>query len=143
MSAEDREAMLKEAITVVTQDRNREYGGPEDSFGLIANYWTVLFGIHITPVQVALALDLLKTARLQANPYHRDSWVDKAGYAACGLDVSMLAKVDAKPISPSPTIAEFQQMLKETGEFRTGKQRRQQSRIEETAGLEPGDGVQV
>lgn len=83
-----REEVLSDAIEIVTQDRNREYGGPEDSFGLIADYWTILFGIPVTATKVALAMDLLKTARLQSNPAHRDSWVDKAGYSACGYEVS-------------------------------------------------------
>jgi hypothetical protein len=33
-------------------------------------------------------LGLLKIARLRANPTHRDSWVDLAGYAACGYEVA-------------------------------------------------------
>jgi Domain of unknown function (DUF6378) len=83
-----REQVLTEAIRVVTQDRNLTYGGPERTFERIAAFWSVLFGWDVTPVQVALAMDLMKTARLMANPTHTDSWVDKAGYAACGAEVA-------------------------------------------------------
>lgn len=31
---------------------------------------------------------LLKIARLANNPEHMDSWVDLAGYAACGGEIS-------------------------------------------------------
>lgn len=86
MAAMDRQELLTEAIDVVTRDRNTEYGEPEDTFQKIAEYWSVLFGLRIESYQVALALDLLKTARLMSNPSHRDSWLDKAGYAACGYD---------------------------------------------------------
>lgn len=88
MSAEDREKLLIEAARVVTQDRNAQYGSPEDSFEIVAELWSTLFKIPVFPYQVALAQDLLKTARLMNNPGHRDSWVDKAGYAACGFDVA-------------------------------------------------------
>jgi hypothetical protein len=31
---------------------------------------------------------LMKIARLATNPAHEDSWVDLAGYAACGASVA-------------------------------------------------------
>jgi hypothetical protein len=38
---------------------------------------------------VAAMLALLKIARLQQSPNHRDSWVDLAGYAACGAECGL------------------------------------------------------
>ena len=92
----DRERLLQEAIDTITKDRNEEYGGPENSFKLIADFWNVYLdakrsntGImpSITPGDVALMMDLLKTARLIANPKHVDSVRDKAGYLGCYADV--------------------------------------------------------
>jgi hypothetical protein len=37
-------------------------------------------------------LDLMKTARLQNMPSHADSWIDKAGYAACGAETAGVEK---------------------------------------------------
>ena len=33
---------------------------------------------------------LLKIARLMSNPEHADSWIDGAGYLACGGEVATL-----------------------------------------------------
>jgi uncharacterized protein DUF6378 len=38
---------------------------------------------------VALCLGAMKIARLTAAPGHRDSWIDLAGYAACGAAVAV------------------------------------------------------
>lgn len=81
-----RVSILSEAATIVSKDRRDTYGNPEDSFKTIGQLWSVLFGIPIEGWQVALAMDLLKTARIMSNPTHRDSWVDKAGYSGCGAE---------------------------------------------------------
>jgi len=79
---------LDRALKIVTQDRNVTYGSPEDNFLRIAMLWAVMFPeVAWTPAKVALALDAVKTARLLNNEGHADSWIDKAGYAACGYEV--------------------------------------------------------
>lgn len=83
-----REEILAGARACVLQDRNRAYGGPEDSFSLIAGFWTVYLGQEVTAVQVAHMMALMKMARLTANPTHMDSYIDLAGYAACGAEVA-------------------------------------------------------
>jgi hypothetical protein len=96
MGAENRRAMLSEAAEIVAVDRASDYDEPEDSFQVIADFWTVHLGARklltdgavLDPIDVALMMDLLKTARLVTNPTHRDSWIDKAGYAACGYDIA-------------------------------------------------------
>jgi len=47
----------------------------------------------LKPHDVALMMALLKIARLKGNPIHGDSWVDLAGYAACGAESSELIRV--------------------------------------------------
>lgn len=90
-----RVALLEEAIKITTRDRNASYGNPEDNLANIAAYWnsyltqrapdaTVL--PHLNGQDVAHMMILMKLARLVANPGHRDSLVDIAGYAACGED---------------------------------------------------------
>lgn len=87
-----RASVLLEAIKIVTQDRNNTYGGPEDSFKTIANLWSAYTGHTYSTGDVAIFLSLLKIARLKNSPYHRDSWVDLAGYAACGAECSLKIK---------------------------------------------------
>lgn len=84
-----REQLLREAIGIVSNDRNKAYGNPEDNFKNIAVYWsqhlTASTGIEITvtALDVAHMNILQKMARLSTNPTHHDSTVDVAGYAAC------------------------------------------------------------
>lgn len=83
----ERERLLRDANIIVTKDRASTHGNAEDSFATIANFWSTYLGHDITSTQVAVMMTLMKIARIQLNPNHRDSWVDVAGYAACGWEV--------------------------------------------------------
>lgn len=84
--------VLNSAKEIVDGPRNNDYGEPEDSFKLIAQFWnTYLLDkynfIDIQGHDVAIMLVLLKIARLsKSGGSHIDSWVDVAGYAACGYE---------------------------------------------------------
>jgi hypothetical protein len=75
------EDMLLEAARTV-ELRGRVYGSPKPNMAAAARLWSVVIGIEVTPVQVALCLIQLKIARLLETPTHGDSAVDIAGYAA-------------------------------------------------------------
>lgn len=84
--------ILDEAKRIVTQDRNRQYGPPEDLFAAIGMIW---LGLDLArgdrarnAVDVGLYLAALKLARASANPGHRDSFVDGAGYLACAGEIA-------------------------------------------------------
>ena len=70
----------------VLRDRNNEYGGPEDCFGVIANFWSVYLGRKVYPHDVAMMMSLLKIARIKVNKGYADGYIDLAGYAACGAE---------------------------------------------------------
>lgn len=74
------ENILQEADRLTSGDRRKQYGHPRDQFGRLAKLWSVVLGVEITPMQVALCLIQLKVSR-QMNGHHRDSLVDIAGYA--------------------------------------------------------------
>ena len=76
------ESILEEAERIVNGPRHEEYGGVRESFERIAAKWSVTFGVPITAEQVALAMIDLKTVRALQG-FHRDSFVDIAGYARC------------------------------------------------------------
>ena len=89
--------ILDKAKSCVCQDRNREYGEPEDGFKLIADLWEPVIqascvtpgaDVRVGPDTVALLMALLKVARAAQNPGHLDNWVDLAGYAACGGEIA-------------------------------------------------------
>lgn len=84
-----RESVLNEANSIVNGARAQQYGGPEDSFNTIAALWSAYTGGTYAAADVAIMLALLKVARLKNSPDHRDSWVDLAGYAACGAECGL------------------------------------------------------
>ena len=77
--------------------RSSSYGSPEDNFRRIANLWNAHYensldrtdcAEYFNASDVAIMLGLVKVARLESNPNHADSWIDLAGYAGCGAEVS-------------------------------------------------------
>lgn len=83
-----RAAVLDVARQAVTQDRAATHGELESSFAFIAAIWSVRLGVEVTPAQVAILMIDLKTVRAWGNPGYGDNWVDIAGYAACGGELS-------------------------------------------------------
>lgn len=91
-----RSECLKAAESAVNGERDEKYGKPESNFGTIAILWTTYFDRVskgrpykiFESCDVAAMLALVKIARLSQTPDHADSWVDLAGYAACGAEVS-------------------------------------------------------
>lgn len=86
MTRENRVHVLTEAGEAVNGARNEDYGEPFNDFMRVSQMWTAAFDHYFTPEDVAKALILLKVGRLSHTPSHFDSWVDIAGYAACGWD---------------------------------------------------------
>lgn len=90
-----REQVLEAAIKMVNGGREQDYGSVENNFARIANFWTAYLqnrgfpSLILTGTDVALMMVMFKMARLQATPVHRDSWVDMAGYAACGAGLNL------------------------------------------------------
>jgi hypothetical protein len=84
-----RSSILNEANGIVNGARANVYGGPEDSFKTIGQLWGVYLNKVINPADVAAMLALMKVARIRQSPNHRDSWVDIAGYAACGAECGL------------------------------------------------------
>ena len=71
----------------ICEARGEHYGDPYVDFMKIAHLWDLVFDtdLPISPQQVALAMILLKIARITQNPghYHKDSILDVIGYAFC------------------------------------------------------------
>ena len=90
----NREMCLDEAKKCVCTDRNQQYGEPEQNFAVIARLWQTYLQaalksdkIEILPSDVATMMVLFKVGRVApAYPKKADSFVDMAGYAACGCE---------------------------------------------------------
>lgn len=91
--------VLEKAIAAVA-NREIQYDDPIDNFRRIARLWNAhLYNRYeqieayrippLDPADVALMMDLVKTARLEFDPANLDSWVDKAGYSACGASCTV------------------------------------------------------
>lgn len=80
---------LREAAMIISSDRNKSYGGPEENFDRIAKLWTMLFGVEFSHEDVAMAMIAVKMARYmnRDSGFQRDTWIDIAGYAGCGYEV--------------------------------------------------------
>lgn len=104
-----RRQLLLDAADTIDGDRNDTYGGPESSFKAIATMWSAYlesrgFCQHrpfadrenppiIYPHDVAAMMAMLKIARIATTSgKHKDSWLDLAGYAACGWEVAKLSE---------------------------------------------------
>ena len=83
----DKVEALREAISAV-EERGESYGDVRQNHQRIADLWSVVLGRTVTPEQVVLCMTCLKVARLIETPDHEDSWVDIAGYGACGAEVA-------------------------------------------------------
>lgn len=76
-----RSETLDKAKACVCGQRENEYGSPEDNFTAIAGFWSVYN-------DVAMMMALLKIARIRTGTATDDSYVDLAGYAACGAEIN-------------------------------------------------------
>lgn len=75
--------VLEEADSLARgTDRNDGYDHPRHNFNKIASGWSTIFGVAVTPRQVAHAMIWLKVVR-DAHAPKRDNLVDIAGYARC------------------------------------------------------------
>ena len=89
-----REEFLERVKSIVCTDRNRQYGEPEDNFTVIANLWCDYLqsaGVKIDflePYDVAMMMVLFKVGRAATaqNRPMEDTFLDIAGYAACGAE---------------------------------------------------------
>ena len=92
-----RASILNEAKRCVCGQREQDYGSPENNFRLIASLWEPYIrtrcvkdgaDVSIRPEDVAMLMALLKIARICSGTGTADSFVDLAGYTACGGEIA-------------------------------------------------------
>ena len=94
----DRKQILDEAAKCVCGDRDEQYGSPENSFAVIADLWNTYINARryfkgfsrdcLEASDVAAMMTLFKMARVATGQNKADNWIDAAGYAACGGEVT-------------------------------------------------------
>ena len=85
--------VLRRAEECVCGQREQDYGTPEDNFSMIGELWETYLNrgclandgrVHLDASDVAMMMALLKIARIATGTGTADSFIDLAGYAACG-----------------------------------------------------------
>lgn len=89
-----RDDILRRAAECVSGQREQDYGKPEDNFATIAELWTAYAGYPFEAVDVAMMMALLKIARISGGHGSEDSFVDLAGYAACGGEIFAKQRIE-------------------------------------------------
>lgn len=92
-----RAEILDAAKKIVTGDREKQYGSPEDNFAAVAQMWEVYLrsqcvgegaDVCVAPEDVAMMMVLLKVGRLMTGDYLADNYVDICGYVACAGEIA-------------------------------------------------------
>lgn len=87
--------ILEEVDKIINGERQDMYGNPEDSFELIAHYWTTYVSAAFEkgecypifePHDVAVMMTLFKIARMSGQKPCRDNSRDAIGYLAIDAD---------------------------------------------------------
>lgn len=83
---------LDEAKKTICKDRMDQYGKPEDSFKIIADFWNIylknknILHSDMGSIDVAHMMTLFKISRMLGQKPHRDNYVDGCGYLAIAAD---------------------------------------------------------
>lgn len=92
-----RAEILDAAKKIVTGDREKQYGKPEDNFAVIARFWEVylnhrcvdaMSGLILNPDDVAMLMALMKVARIMTGTFKEDSYIDACGYLSCAAEIA-------------------------------------------------------
>lgn len=92
-----RAEILDAAKKIVTGDREKQYGSPENNFAVIARFWKVYLSercvgggaeVTLNPDDVAMLMTLMKVARIMTGTFKGDSYIDACGYLACAAEIA-------------------------------------------------------
>lgn len=83
---------LSQADKTISGERQDTYGSPENSFEIIAEYWTTYLknkkdsSSRLNAHDVTVMMTLFKLARISGQKWHRDNVIDAQGYLAILAD---------------------------------------------------------
>ena len=92
-----RAEILDAAKKIVTGEREKQYGSPEDNFAVVARFWEVYLSercvgggaeVTLNPDDVAMLMTLMKVARIMTGTFKGDSYIDACGYLACAAEIA-------------------------------------------------------
>ena len=83
----DTSKFLKEADTIVSGQRHKDYGDKTDNHKNIAKLWSAYKDTEITAHDVAIMMCLLKIARTKLGEVSEDTYIDMAAYGAIAGEI--------------------------------------------------------
>lgn len=84
----ERTELLEKAAEIINGERNERYGSAKQNHEYIAKMWSIYLKTHIDPLDVVWMMILMKAARAINDPNYLDNYIDTAGYAAIGGELS-------------------------------------------------------
>jgi hypothetical protein len=99
-----RSEFLAKVESAVCGARNESYDDAATNFARIATIANIVLGKKLSEpldsVDVALFSLCIKMGRLAFDPRHWDSWLDTAGYSACGAGIIMQEIASLRELEP-------------------------------------------
>lgn len=88
-----RKEILEETAKCILQDRNNQYGSPENNFEIIAKLWSIYLDKEISATDIGVLMTLFKIARIKTSEVPKaDNYIDACGYMACAGEIKLQEK---------------------------------------------------
>ncbi|OYN81744.1 hypothetical protein CG716_05160 [Mycolicibacterium sphagni] len=95
-----KETVCQEAERIINGQRQQDYGDTAQNWNRIAELWSAYLGTKISALDAINLLLLMKVSRAKRG-YHRDSYVDTAGYAGLAEKINSAEQPKAQAVLPS------------------------------------------
>ena len=79
--------ILEKANSLISQDREKDYGDKVENHENIAKLWSAYRDIEITAHDVAIMMTLLKIARTKLGAISEDTYIDMSAYGAIAGEI--------------------------------------------------------
>lgn len=84
-------------IADLLDQKGADYATPDKFFIQLANAWSGLLGVKLTPSQCCSMMIVFKACRMVANPKHEDSADDLVGYSLICTELAKLQREHEQP----------------------------------------------
>ena len=81
-------------IAELLDQKGEDYNSPDNFFVQLANAWSGLFGIELTPSQCCAMMIVFKSCRIINNPGHKDTADDLVGYSLIMTELVKIQEQD-------------------------------------------------
>ena len=90
----DTKRFLKEADTLISGQRHKDYGDKTKNHNNIARLWSAYLDVHVEAHDVAILMVLLKIARTKLGDVSKDTYTDMSAYGAIAGEIKFKENKD-------------------------------------------------